>query len=609
MPFDLFPRPRNITVDGPVLDFSGAQWVTVGADLPARLKAAVGRLAGNIGHAFARPLLVTAATPAEGDTFLAVRLAQAGANPEGYRLRARPSGIELTASGESGVFYGLQTLEQIVAQEGARFPAFDIADEPGFLCRGIMLDISRCKVPTMETLFRIVDLMARLKLNQLQLYTEHTFAFSAHEAVWRDASPMTPDEVRVLDRYCADRHIELVPNLNSFGHFERWLRHPQYHHLAECPDGFEYRWGGRSPWGSVLRPNEESLRFLDSLYAELLPNFTSALFNVGCDETWELGQGWSKEICAQRGTTRVYLDFLLGINELVRQYGRKMMFWGEIILHDPALIAELPDEMIALEWGYEADHGFDERCRPFSEAGGDFYVCPGTSSWNSLTGRTANCLENLANAALNGRRHGAAGYLITDWGDGGHHQYLPISYPGFFAGAALSWCADSYDESELPAAIDRMLLWGGDARLAGLLLDLGRVLELVPKRMRNSSIFNRLLFSPIGSGSLLDGVPPDSLAASLARLDELEKGIAATRAEAGDGRLVKAELCNAIAMARCGALKGLVALRPDAGGADQLRRGLQRVIDEHGQLWLARNRPGGLRESSEHLKKQLEELD
>lgn len=80
------------------------------------------------------------------------------------------------------------------------------------LVQGYQLDISRCKVPTMSTLFRMVDFLASLGYNQFQLYTEHTFAYSKHETVWREASPMTPDEIRALDSYCAERGIELVPN-------------------------------------------------------------------------------------------------------------------------------------------------------------------------------------------------------------------------------------------------------------------------------------------------------------------------------------------------------------------------------------------------------------
>ena len=74
-----------------------------------------------------------------------------------------------------------------------------------------------------------------MKFNQLQLYMDHSFAYPGHEVVWQDASPLPAEDIRALDRYCADRHMELVPNQNSFGHMERWLRHEKYAHQAEIP--------------------------------------------------------------------------------------------------------------------------------------------------------------------------------------------------------------------------------------------------------------------------------------------------------------------------------------------------------------------------------------
>ncbi|GAH23368.1 unnamed protein product, partial [marine sediment metagenome] len=104
-------------------------------------------------------------------------------------------------------------------------PCLEIKDFPDFPHRGVMLDISRNKVPKMETLYALIDLLSKLKINQFQLYTEHTFAYQGHEQVWKDASPLTGEEVLALDDFCRKRFIELVPNQNSFGHLHRWLKH------------------------------------------------------------------------------------------------------------------------------------------------------------------------------------------------------------------------------------------------------------------------------------------------------------------------------------------------------------------------------------------------
>src|SRR3989304_4735960 len=122
-------------------------------------------------------------------------------------------------------------------REPRRPPECHIADWPDFTHRGVLLDVSRDKVPTMETLFDLVDLLASWKINQVQLYMEHTFAYRGHEVVWQHASPLTGDEIEALDTFCGNRYVGLVPNQNSLGHMHRWLIHEPYRRLAECPEG------------------------------------------------------------------------------------------------------------------------------------------------------------------------------------------------------------------------------------------------------------------------------------------------------------------------------------------------------------------------------------
>lgn len=606
----LFPVPRKVRVEKPLLDLRASRWLRVAPELSVTLKARVMEFAAESAGAFAAPLTVTAAEPAAGAVFLTVRAPRPGLPAQGYRLTAGAGGVLLEGGDEAGLFYGLQTLRQIVAEQGALLPVFAIEDAPKFPQRGVMLDISRCKVPTLATLCQLVDRLAALKINHVELYTEHTFAYAAHAAVWHDSSPMTPQDILALDAYCRERFVQLVPNQNSFGHFERWLKFPEYRQLAECPDGHEWPWGGRSTCGSTLAPRQSSLDFLAGLYAELLPNFASGLFNIGCDETWELGQGWSKPLCAKTSKTRVYLDFLLKIRKLVAGHNRQMMFWGDIILHQPELIRELSRDMIALEWGYEANHPFAEHCPLFAKSGIPFYVCPGTSSWNSITGRTRNCLGNLANAAQNGETHGAIGFLNTDWGDGGHHQYLPVSYLGFAAGAAYSWNYRTNADADVAGALDRVFFADSAGVLGRLYHDLGEVLELIKGRTGNSTVFNAFLFWNLDPKSMrTDHITPAMLRRCLARFGELEERLADSRAAAPDAALARAEFANALAMARHGTRRALLVLDPKSAPVRaDLRVELQQIIGRHSDLWLARNRPGGLHESSERLRGALAPL-
>ena len=179
---------------------------------------------------------------------------------------------------------------------------------------------------------------------------------SNHPEVWAKASPFTGEEILELDAYCRERHIELVPNQNSFGHMHRWFEHARYAPLAEAPDGFDFPWGDRSDGPFSLCPIDPgSLTLVTGLFDELLPHFTSKTFNVGCDETFDLGQGRSRAECDRVGTGRVYVDYLRKVYQAVTDRDHIMQFWGDIIVQYPELIPELPRDAIALEWGYEAE--------------------------------------------------------------------------------------------------------------------------------------------------------------------------------------------------------------------------------------------------------------
>ena len=393
---------------------------------------------------------------------------------EAYTLTIGRRGVLIEFHEVGGLRAAIATLRQLLRQHGRRLPCLTIRDWPDFPRRGVMLDISRGRVPKLETLLELVDQLADFKINEFQLYIEHTFAYRRYRPVWRAWGALTGREIRKLDARCRELGIDLVPNQNSFGHLRQWLAHAPLKKLGEVKAPYESDGGDFLRHPSTLAPEHPgTLPFLRGLYDELLPNFSSDFFNVGGDETWDLGLGQSKTLCRRRGKGRVYLDFLKRIHREVARRGRHLMFWGDIILHYPELIGELPKDVVALNWGYEATHPFEREARLFSKSKVPFYVCPGTSTWMTLIGKHDNALANLRSAAQAGRKHGAAGYLITDWGDGGHPQPLAVSYLPYLAGAALAWCAKSFDEDFLVPVLSRDIFHDPSSRLAAAALALG----------------------------------------------------------------------------------------------------------------------------------------
>jgi len=417
-----------------------------------------------------RANIVATRTPASG--------ASANLKPElqaaSYCLEVTPTGVLIEFQAPPGLRAAVATLRQLLREFGRQLPCLKIHDWPDFARRGVMLDISRGRVPNLHTLLDLADKLADLKINELQLYTEHTFAYRNYKSIWRDWGAITGAEIRKLDACCRELGIDLVPNQNSFGHLREFLASPKLGHLAETSQPWPDGEGTFLRYPATLAPGHpRTLPFLRSLYDELLPNFSSRFFNVGCDETWDLGRGQSRKRCAEAGRERVYLEFLKRIHREVSRRGKRMMFWGDIILNQPKLIRELPSDIIALNWGYEADHPFDKETQQFARAGMPFYVCPGTSTWATLIGKHDNAFANLRAAARAGRTSGAVGYLITDWGDGGHPQPLAASWLPILFGASAAWNEASLNEAGLQPVASRDVFQDRSGRTAQAAMGLG----------------------------------------------------------------------------------------------------------------------------------------
>jgi hexosaminidase len=549
---------------------------------------------------------------------------------QGYYLVIGPGGIQVHGHDEAGVFYGLCTLIQIMDQAEGRLPCLEIQDWPDFPARGVMLDISRDKVPTMGTLFSLVELLASWKINQLQLYMEHTFAYPGHEQVWQDASPLTGVEIQALDAFCLQRHIELVPNQNSFGHMQRWLVHARYAHLAEVLDGYDTPWGQEKGPFSLCAVDPASLTFLNSLYDELLPHFSSDKVNVGLDETFDLGQGRSKGQCELKGRGQVYLEFLLQVYTGIQQRKKMMMYWSDILLEYPELISSLPKDAIALEWGYEADHPFASQCARYQAADIPFYVCPGTSAWSSIAGRSDNALGNLLNAAENGIKYGAVGYLITDWGDNGHWQPLPVSYYGFAAGAAFAWSLETNREIDIIQCLNLHVFHDREGQIGKLAYDLGNIYQAADIEWKNASVLFSILQRPMG---LLRAHPKirrvnyervyDSIQRAVLPLSSIDLDLSIEPGLQPELYCVEFELAARLLRHAC--LRGMLAVhdlyddengRVGGGVGDiqdsrlslpELTQDLQEIITLYEEIWLLRNRPGGLTDSAGRLKLLLKD--
>ncbi|MCM0647572.1 family 20 glycosylhydrolase [Clostridium swellfunianum] len=368
---------------------------------------------------------------------------------ESYEINIDEHGIEVIGADDAGLFYGIQTLRQIIRQSGIKVPAITIKDSPYFKNRGFYHDVTRGKVPTLETLKELVDRLAFYKINHLQLYIEHSFAFKNLSEVWVDKDPLTAEEILELDQYCIKRHVELIPSLSTFGHLYEVLTAKSFAHLSELQVDTDssHSWIDRMNHHTLNVSNEESLKLVQSMLEEFVPLFTSKKFNICCDETFDLGKGKNAELAKKVGEGRLYTDFLTKVISSVKRYDKEVMFWGDIILKHPELLSEIPKDVTCLNWGYHASVT-EDNTRTIAESGVPQYVCPAVTGWNRLMNEMDNASVNIRKMVEYGRNYNAVGVLNTDWGDYGHVNLFGNSMPGMIFGASLSWNPDGEKDIE-----------------------------------------------------------------------------------------------------------------------------------------------------------------
>jgi hypothetical protein len=367
-----------------------------------------------------------------------------------YTLSVQETKITLTGGSSTGLLYAVQTLSQIISQCLAVIPCLEISDYPGLINRGYYYDVTRGRIPTLETLKALADKLSYYKLNQLQLYVEHSFLFKDFSEVWRDDTPLTAEEILEFDRYCNSLNIELVPSIASFGHLHKVLCTKTYDELCELEgsnsDPFSYM--GRMEHHTVDITNDKSFLMIETMLTEFIPLFSSKHFNICADETFDLGKGRSKELAAKIGTEQMYVDFVAKVCEVVKHHGKRPMFWGDIIVANPSAIQQLPQDIICLNWDYCTTPS-EVNIKKLKDAGAVQYLCPGVHGWRRLVNHLRNAYDNISGMSKYAHSYNVLGLLNTDWGDYGHINQPEFSIPGMIYGAAFSWNSDIPDFEEI----------------------------------------------------------------------------------------------------------------------------------------------------------------
>lgn len=441
----LIPRPKQLEIKDGYL--KAEKLVLNNLCKDCRIEKAVNKFFGDVISDYAVSDYAVSDTDNQNSEKNAVFTLKEVQNKEclGYILTITDNEICIVGADAQNVFYGLQTLRQICENHKKGIPCVVIQDNPDIKDRGVYHDITRGRVPTVSAMKDFVDRLAYYKINSLQLYVEHTFPFKELGEDVEKFGYLNADEIKEIDEYCYDNFIEFVPSIATFGHLFELLQKPEYKHL-QCLKDYkpeDIDWMERMGHHTINPEDPESFEIIKSLLEQYIPLFKTDKFNICCDETFDLGRGIHKG----KDTGKMYFDFVKKIIGYLKEKGKKVMMWGDILLEHPEKIIELPSDTYFLNWDY-SDKPKDDSFKTFKDIGCIQYVCPSTNSWKRLIERMEFGTDNIINTIEKGYEYGASGVLNTNWGDWGHPCDLALSMHGIILGGAKAWNVAGTDIKE-----------------------------------------------------------------------------------------------------------------------------------------------------------------
>jgi len=348
---------------------------------------------------------------------------------EGYILFIDGERLLLTAKTKRGIFYGIQSIRFLLRAKSPKnqIPGVIIRDWPDLKLRGITDDISRGQVSTMENFKAIIRFLAEYKMNVYMPYLEDMFIFKSYPAIGLNRGALTAQECLELQDYAEHYHVSIIPIFQTLGHYENILFRPEFRHLAEFPGA-----------ASLNVSSEETYQFLETVLNEIIPVFHSIYFHIGADESWDVGHGASRARTERFGLASVHAEHYRRVIEIVRRHQRKVMMYSDIVLQNPTILNEIPQDVIFFDWHY-GPRDFYESSEVFKKANRPFIVSPGIHNWMRIFPNLTDGLANIHQLSLDGSKNGAIGSITSNWGDYGGPNLRELNYYPFAYASECSW--------------------------------------------------------------------------------------------------------------------------------------------------------------------------
>jgi hexosaminidase len=400
---------------------------------------------------------------------------------EAYSLTIGASGGRVWARSSGGLFYAVQTLAQLIEGDGpaASLPEVEIRDWPQFAGRGTMVDTSHGPLPT-------VDEIERQIANQYYLYSEASIELDGYPLL-NPEGRYSKEEIRRIVAYGRERHVDVIPTLELYGHLHDLLRVEHYSSLGSFPHGAE-----------VDPANPEVMRVFADWADQIADLFPSPFVHVGFDETWQIEMAAKKE---DGRPADLFTRQLQAVAELFRRSRKTVMAWGDIVVNYPGVIDQLPEGLVPVAWDYDAQPDVKRWLDPLVARKLPHVVATGVANWHEVAVDFDLTFANIDNFLAAARRSGAAGLMNTVWLDSSYSP-LRMARPAMAYGAAAPWQSGPMDRAGFFAAYAALVSPAGVAPDVAAALDQMNRSEVTLQKVLGQDCFYELWESPFGADRL-----------------------------------------------------------------------------------------------------------
>ncbi len=365
---------------------------------------------------------------------------------QSYTLDLDARHLNLRADDADGAFYALATVAQLAHKtaRGWELPCVHIEDKPALRWRVLSDDISRGPLPNMRYFKERIRTIASFKFNGYAPYAEHA-VLDSKEPLGAPFDGLTTGELRELAAYAKHFHVALIPQQQTFAHMHNTLKWEKYAPLAETAHG--YLLAPANPGGVALA--QELIR--NQIAAVPQPPF----FHIGADEPIDLGRGQSKTLVDAQGEGPVYVRFVSEMAKFVGSLGTRPMIWDDAVSRHPELFAQLPKNLVFVNWHYGDEPTFMPFIKRIADGGFEQMVAPGSLNWNELYPDLQTAFRVIGRFIGEGKRAGVLGAFQTVWHDDGETLYEATWVPVIYAGASAWEAGDVPPErflADFPAA-------------------------------------------------------------------------------------------------------------------------------------------------------------